>query len=249
MIAYHALINLPEERALGEADWLPSPEAVARARRDLERSGALRSLKEAAQPVSDVPAGQPPWWWLAGGAAWVLVWPAVIALRFGQGWWAWLPGWLPIVLALLHMGVLSVPVLRAQRRSSRSALQQRFGKIQTLAQMFALEPDEFEAWVGLLFALRGYEVQNTQYVADHGIDLLVAGTDVARGLVQCKRYRGTVGEPLVRELYGTHIHENADFSWLVTTGAISRRAREWATGKPIDLWDGLRLVELARQLR
>ena len=60
---------------------------------------------------------------------------------------------------------------------------------------------------------------------------------------------GTVGEPIVRDLYGTLVHENADYGWLVTTGGISRRAREWANGKPIELWDGQKLVELARRYR
>jgi restriction endonuclease Mrr len=41
--------------------------------------------------------------------------------------------------------------------------------------------------------------------------------------------------------------ENADFAWLVTTGAISRQAREWAAGKPMALWDGRELVEMARR--
>ena len=91
----------------------------------------------------------------------------------------------------------------------------------------------------MLFQLLGYRVKNTQLVADHGIDLLVSGPEARYGVVQCKRYRGTVGEPTVRDLYGTLMHENSDHGWLVTTGGISRQAREWATGKPIDLWDGL----------
>jgi restriction system protein len=86
-------------------------------------------------------------------------------------------------------------------------------------------------------------------VADHGIDLIVSGPEAKYGLVQCKRYRGTVGEPTIRDLYGTLVHENGDRAWLVTTGAVSRQARDWAVGKPIDMWDGLRLVEFSKQLR
>ena len=115
--------------------------------------------------------------------------------------------------------------------------------------MLALEPSEFEVWVGMLFELNGYQVKNTQYSGDHGIDLVVTLPQLGLGLVQCKRYRGTVGEPVVRDLYGTLMHERADYGWLATTGGISRQAREWAVGKPLDLWDGQKLAEYARKYR
>ncbi|MCX7707595.1 MAG: restriction endonuclease, partial [Anaerolineae bacterium] len=83
----------------------------------------------------------------------------------------------------------------------------------------------------------------------HGIDLEVSGNGLRRGLVQCKRYRGTVGEPTIRDLYGTLVHERADYAWLATTGGVSRQARDWASGKPMELWDGQRLVELAAKYR
>ena len=117
--------------------------------------------------------------------------------------------------------------------------------MQTLAQMLALDPAEFEIWIGMMFQLNGYRVRNTQYSGDHGVDIEVSKPPVNSGLVQCKRYRGTVGERVVRELYGTLIHERGDRAWLATTGAISRQARDWANGKPIELWDGQKLVELA----
>ena len=52
----------------------------------------------------------------------------------------------------------------------------------------------------MLFQINGYQVKNTQDVADHGIDLQVSSQQLRYGLVQCKRYRGTVGEPTVRDL-------------------------------------------------
>jgi restriction endonuclease Mrr len=35
----------------------------------------------------------------------------------------------------------------------------------------------------------------------------------------------------------------------VTTGGISRQARAWAAGQPLELWDGQRLLEYARSFR
>ncbi|MGQ9768420.1 MAG: restriction endonuclease [Anaerolineae bacterium] len=249
MNGFPTLSPAEDNQLYREPEWMPSPEEVARARAEMERQGIVRSLARGPAGTQLVPAGATPWPWLIGAAAWVLVWPAVIALRIGAGRFSFLPWWLPLLLALLHAAGLTVPVLLARRDSSMDAVRRRFGKVRTLAQMLALEPDEFEIWVGLLFQLGGYRVRNTQYVADHGIDLEVSGNGLRRGLVQCKRYRGTVGEPTIRDLYGTLVHERADYAWLATTGGVSRQAREWANGKPMELWDGQRLVELAARYR
>lgn len=250
MMRYQAsLFNHDDETTTGEPEWMPSPGAVRRARAQLEYRGALAALTGTPASLQMVPAGEPPWLWLLGAAAWVILWPAVIAFQFGTGALPWLSPWMVLLLALLHMLALVGPVWAAVRDTGKSALQRRFRQVQTLAQMLALEPNEFETWVGLLFTLDGYRVENTQFVGDHGIDLAVSGNGTRLGLVQCKRYRGTVGEPTVRDLYGTLMHEGAEFAWLATTGAISRQAREWVAGKPIELWDGQRLVELAKKHR
>lgn len=240
-----------ESRAPGEPEWMPTPEAVARARVALEQRGVVQSLSAGLTGAKLVQPGQIPWPWWGLALFWIVVWPALIALKVGGFVPGWLPLWLVLVLAALNMLVLAGPVVYSERMASRGELRRRFGKVKTLAEMLALEPVEFENWVAMLFQMIGYKVKNTQEVADHGIDLVVTDGHVRYGLVQCKRYRGTVGEPLVRDLYGTLVHENADFGWLVTTGGISRQARAWALsgGKPLELWDGQKLVELARRYR
>jgi restriction system protein len=249
MIEFEAALPMdPSIRGTGEPDWMPSLGEIARARTQMERAGIVRSLARGA-PQQLVPDGKTPWLWLAAAIVWILVWPALIAFRLAQGQPDWLPWWLPLILALINLALLAGPVLYSQRTGGNEDLRRRFTKIQTIPQMLALEPPEFEVWSGMLFQLLGYQVKNTQDVADHGIDLIVSGPEARYGLVQCKRYRGTVGEPTIRDLYGTLIHENGDHAWLVTTGAISRQAHEWAGGKPIDLWDGLRLVDFSKQLR
>jgi hypothetical protein len=250
MMPLLSLFSTPEEpQGYGEPEWMPSPAEVARARAGLERKGVVRSMTRGPASAQMVPPGQTPWLWLIGAAAWIIIWPAVIAQRIAMGRLPWLPWWLPVFLALLHLLVLAGPVLLAARDSGQDALRRRFGQVQTVAQMLALDPNEFEAWIGILFQINGYQVKNTQDVADHGIDLQVSSPQLRYGLVQCKRYRGTVGEPVVRDLFGTLTSERADYAWLATTGGISRQAREWAAGKPLDLWDGQKLVELVRQYR
>jgi restriction system protein len=244
-----ALAPAEEGQLYGEPEWMPSPQEVARARTDMERRGIVASIARGPASQQLVAAGETPWAWLLGAVAWVIVWPAIIALRLGSRQLTWLPWWLPLVLAALHMLALAGPVWLAMRDTGRDALRRRFARVQTVAQMLALNPDEFETWVGMLFILWGYQVKNTQYSGDHGIDLEVTGNGMRYAVVQCKRYRGTVGEPVVRDLYGTMTAERAEHAWLATTGGLSRQAREWATGKPIELWDGQKLVELARKYR
>ncbi len=237
-----------EQRGNGEPEWMPTIEEVARARAALERKGLLRHDSEQEQPQSLVSPGQTPWLWWISGALWLLCWPPAIALRMGSDYLNWVPWWTFPAMALFHLFTLASPIWWTERRNG-SAWARRLRQVQTLPQILALEPEQFESWCSVQFDCLGYQVQNTPAKGDHGIDLIVSNSTIRTGLVQCKRYRGTVGEPLVRDLYGTMMHENADFGWLVTTGAVSKQARDWAIGKPIELWDGLKLVELARRHR
>ena len=117
----------------------------------------------------------------------------------------------------------------------------------SLRQLQTMDPFDFEEYVAQrLFARQGYQVINTQDSKDGGVDILVTDAAGYDAIVQCKRYRGTVGAPTVRELYGTMVHSGVTRAFLVTSGAISDDARKWAADKPITLIDGRRLVELSR---
>ena len=93
---------------------------------------------------------------------------------------------------------------------------------------------EFEHWVADLFRKCGFQVETTPQSGDHGVDLFIAtgGHVIA---VQCKRWEGTVGEPVVRDLYGAMMATNAKTGCLVTTGSFTAQARVFAKGKPLYL--------------
>ncbi len=117
----------------------------------------------------------------------------------------------------------------------------------SLEQIRGLTPSQFEAYVAYrIFARHGYAVDNVRDVKDGGVDILVTDGFGQQAVVQCKRYRGTVGEPIVRDLYGTMIHQGAVYAYLVTNSNFSEEARQWAAGKPIELIDGRRLVQLSQ---
>lgn len=118
----------------------------------------------------------------------------------------------------------------------------------TLQQLRTVSPAEFERYVAAVFRQKGYHVAVRGRSGDLGVDLDVTNQQGRRAVVQCKRYRSTVGPDVVRELYGTMIHERAAHAFLVTTADISDAAREWARGKPITLVDGALLIDLTHEL-
>lgn len=118
----------------------------------------------------------------------------------------------------------------------------------TVDELYALSPSEFEQYVARLFRQRGYRVKVRGRSGDLGVDLELRQANGKTAVVQCKRYRSTVGPEIIRELYGTLIHERAAHAFLVTTADISEAARDWVRGKPITLIDGETLVKIVGSL-
>ena len=110
--------------------------------------------------------------------------------------------------------------------------------------LYEMDPLAFEKYVANLFQQRGYHVKHRGRTGDLGVDLELTNSNGKRAIVQCKRYRNTVGPEVVRELYGTLIHEKVAHAFLVTTGNISNAARKWTNGKPLTLIDGEMLVQV-----
>ena len=179
-----------------------------------------------------------------------------LALFGWLGWRLWAQGApllaplnLALAAVLVAAGVLIVLVGWELARRWVSLLRPAGWRALNVEQMMALAPSAFEQYVAQrIFARQGYQVHNTPDVKDGGIDIILTDRDGTTAVVQCKRYRGTVGEEIVRDLYGTMLHSGATQGFLVTTGNISPAARRWAVGKPLELIDGARLVELARSL-
>ncbi len=119
----------------------------------------------------------------------------------------------------------------------------------TVDKLQTLSPEGFERYVAGLFRQKGYMVVLRGSSGDLGVDLELTGPHGRRAIVQCKRYQHTIGAEIVRELYGTLMHEGVMWGFLVTTADISDAAREWATGKPLTLIDGATLVDVAKALR
>jgi restriction system protein len=103
---------------------------------------------------------------------------------------------------------------------------------------------EFELLVGEALRRRGYSILETGGSGpDGGVDL-IARKDGEKYLVQCKQWRAMqVGVPVVRELYGAMAAEGAVGGFVVTSGTFSKPARDFASGRNVQLVDGAALQQ------
>jgi hypothetical protein len=98
----------------------------------------------------------------------------------------------------------------------------------------SMHPQEFEPLICQLYSRLGYQTELTRYTGDGGVDGYLR-KDGQTTILQCKRVQGSVGEPILRDLYGTMRAENASSGLVVTTGRVSKQARRWVRNKPIDI--------------
>lgn len=106
---------------------------------------------------------------------------------------------------------------------------------------------EFEDLTHQLLLNVGFSVEQTKASRDGGIDLIAYSNEPffkGKYIIQCKRYVGTVGEPIIRDLYGVVSNERANKGVLITTGIFSNSALEFAKDKNLELIDGVNLSSL-----
>lgn len=121
----------------------------------------------------------------------------------------------------------------------------KFNAAKTLEDIRNMSWQDFETFVGEYFRRQDYYVQETGGGgADGGIDLVLRKGN-EKVLVQCKQWRTyQVGVKIVREMYGLMLAEHADRVIIVSVGSYTKDAADFARGKPIELIDGHKLVEL-----
>lgn len=106
---------------------------------------------------------------------------------------------------------------------------------------------EFENLCQLLLQKAGFDVETTKASGDGGIDLIAHCRKPffdGKYIIQCKRYSGGVGEPIIRDLYGVVMAEHANKGILMTTGYFSMSAINFSQNKNIELIDGEKMSEL-----
>lgn len=126
---------------------------------------------------------------------------------------------------------------------------------QVLRVLYDITPAAFERLCQRLLRESGFEqVEVTGRSGDGGLDgngVLQLNAFVSfRVLFQCKRYKGSVGAPAIRDFRGA-MAGRADKGIVITTGTFTRDAQREATRDgvpPIELVDGSDLVGLFEDL-
>ena len=107
--------------------------------------------------------------------------------------------------------------------------------------MKAISPIDFEKLTQTVLNSMGLVAELTKKTGDGGIDIIAYNKQPVIGgkyIIQCKRYNGSVGEPIIRDLYGVVCSERANKGILITTGTFTQSAKKFALDKQIELIDG-----------
>lgn len=131
----------------------------------------------------------------------------------------------------------------------RRDIQKKADTATSVDDLRSLSPSEFEYMVVELYNSLGHVARRTGATGDHGVDVVVEASNGEKWIVQCKRWRGTVGEPVVRDFHGVMQHEKADKGAIITTGKFTAQAQDWARGKPITLLEGEEFLERLQRAR
>ena len=141
-------------------------------------------------------------------------------------------------IAFILTGALLVVFSLVKKSFDRKKLHRAVNQAKQPQDILDVSPTQFEKMVAEMFNLLGHKARRVGHSGDHGIDVVVDAKNGEKWVVQCKRWRGTIGEPELRDFYGAMHHEKADKGMFVTTGKFTQQARDWSKGKPMELLDG-----------
>lgn len=132
-----------------------------------------------------------------------------------------------------------IGIHRKERR--RMKIEDQFALARTQNQLSHMGWEEFEHYVGYLFAQKGYKVEVTRARADEGIDAKLRKNGKMY-VAQAKFYKSTtvVGRPEVQKFVGAMMGYDGGF--FVTTSTFTLEAKEYAKTIPgLVLIDGAAL--------
>jgi hypothetical protein len=132
--------------------------------------------------------------------------------------------------------------IEVQQRKQR-AYDEYLRRLRLPEYLKRMDSRAFEFLVCDLYRRLGYDVKETPATGDGGIDGFLRRNGQLY-LLQCKRTRGSVGEPVLHALLGCMTAHNAVGGIVVTTGKVSEPAKRWATGKPIEIVEFERLQQM-----
>lgn len=116
-----------------------------------------------------------------------------------------------------------------------------------LASIETMEGHQFEDLIGNLLIKIGFKIEENTKSADGGIDIIAYSSESITGgkyIIQCKRHNAPISEHTIRDLYGVVTDQKANKGVLVTNSSFTSAAIKFAAGKPLELIDGKKLIDL-----
>lgn len=162
----------------------------------------------------------------------------------------WLQTDMDLLKSLLDMDVKAKKIMQKAAEEEEERKQREAFVVSVGFDIDTLSGIEFENVCQVLVEKMGFSTKTTKASGDGGIDLIAFNHQPllsGKYIIQCKRYAGSVGEPIIRDLYGVVMSERANKGILMTTGHFTKSAIAFAAGKPLELIDGPALKSLMNQ--
>ena len=118
-----------------------------------------------------------------------------------------------------------------------------------IRRLIELPRVEFENLVASLYRALGHQATRTDAKDPQAAHVLVNAVNGQKWIVQCRQWRGAVGELVVREFLALMEHEQAAQGAIITTAKFTPRARDWAKGKSLHLYDGDEFVQAIKRIQ
>jgi len=109
---------------------------------------------------------------------------------------------------------------------------ERMNKINYWKSLITPDGIEFENAVERLFVDLGYKTNRTPKTGDEGVDI-IANKNGEIIAIQCKAHTKKLGASVVRELYGSMMHCNANQAILATINGVTENSEQFIKGKKI----------------
>lgn len=187
----------------------------------------------------------PPWVALAVAAFLYLVMRFILPSQLHSSLFVHLGGLIASLANWAALFFLFIAGVSAILHYRRKALLEGQTDIESIRQ---LPWRKLEILVAEAYKREGYSIMgNSGPGSDGGVDIL-ARKDGETVLVQCKQWKARkVGVKTVREMFGLLNSEGANEVHVVTSGAFTQEARDFAANKPITLIDGLTLLQMVKK--
>lgn len=113
-----------------------------------------------------------------------------------------------------------------------------------ISEIDQMTGQQFEEYVGALFASQGYDIKYTPATGDYGADLILRKGQEAI-VVQAKRYKQSVGVKAVQEVVPAIRMYNATAAWVVTNSTYTKQSLTLAKQNHVRMIDRYELIQMS----